>query len=386
MLPFRVQARYSQNHQWASYPNGTISFEDGHIIGNAKFTREVINRYAIQEGFTLKKIKNDRYMYTVTCKNDACDWRLHASCLTNKVTFMIMSVRGSHSMCPRVAENKEATSRWVASVLGNFIHSNPNGKAKLFKNELQERFAVKVDNQTIYRANKIVLETLKSDHVEAYAKLRKCGNAIRSYNSGTYVMVAMNPDVKSDNPTFLIFYMSFKACELEPVEKWARHAFEPSLKVDHVSNNISECFNSCIREDRDKPKLQLLENFRRKIMVRFCEKWAKAEKLNDTITPYAKDNLNMNEKEARKLQVIYENDEAWKMAYDGNINPILDESKWPEFESQNIEPPVKKMNMGRPKKKRTRAPAKPRAPNATFSKRFHYVENLDTIGQPVHLR
>ncbi|TXG65658.1 hypothetical protein EZV62_006933 [Acer yangbiense] len=196
-------ARYCQLHQWAPNPNGTISFEAGQILGNVKFTREVIKRYDIQEGFTLKKIKNDRYRYTVTCKNDACDWRLHASCLTDKVTFMIRNLKGGHSMCPRVAENKEATSRWVASVLGNVIGSNPNGNAKSLKNELQERFAVKVDTQTIYRAKKIVLENLKSHHVEAYAKLRKYGNAIQSYNPGTDVLVAMNPEVESDNPTFL---------------------------------------------------------------------------------------------------------------------------------------------------------------------------------------
>ncbi|KAK2649630.1 hypothetical protein Ddye_017119 [Dipteronia dyeriana] len=91
----------------------------------------------------------------------------------------------------------------------------------------------------------------------------------------------------------------------EPVEKWARHAFEPSIKVDHISNNMSECFHSWIREDRDKPVLQLLENLIRKIMVQFCEKWADAEKLSDSITPYARDNLTTNEKEARKLQVIH---------------------------------------------------------------------------------
>ncbi|TXG47915.1 hypothetical protein EZV62_027209 [Acer yangbiense] len=154
------------------------------ILGNAKFTREVFKRYAIQVGFTLKKIKNDR------------------------------NLKGGHSMCPRVAENKEVTSRWVASVLGNVIRLNPNGKAKSLKNELQERFAMKVDTQTIYRAKKIVLENLKSHHVEAYAKLRKYGNAIRSYNPGTDVLVAMNPDVELDNPTFLRFYLSFKACQL----------------------------------------------------------------------------------------------------------------------------------------------------------------------------
>ncbi|KAK2646042.1 hypothetical protein Ddye_021237 [Dipteronia dyeriana] len=91
---------------------------------------------------------------------------------------MIRSVRGGHSMCPRVAENKEASSRWVESVIGDFIRSNPNGKSKLFKNELQQRFTVKVDSQTFYRAKKIVLETEKFHHVEAYDKLRRDANAI----------------------------------------------------------------------------------------------------------------------------------------------------------------------------------------------------------------
>ncbi|KAI9168786.1 hypothetical protein LWI28_001938 [Acer negundo] len=103
-------ATYCQNHQWAQNPNGTISFEAGQIFRFAKITREVIEKYAIQEGFTFKKTKNDRYRYIVTCNNDACDWTPHASCLTDGVTFIIRSVQGSHSMCLRLVENKEATS------------------------------------------------------------------------------------------------------------------------------------------------------------------------------------------------------------------------------------------------------------------------------------
>ncbi|KAK2659444.1 hypothetical protein Ddye_005977 [Dipteronia dyeriana] len=158
-----------------------------------KCTREVIKKY---KGLTLKNIKNDKYKYTVTCKNDACDWRLHASCLMNRVTFMIKSVRGSHSMCPREVKNKGATSRWAAFVLGNFICSNPTSKTILFKKELQDRFTVKVDSQTIYREKKIALETLKIHHAEAYAKRRKYGNAIYSMNPGTDVKVAMDPHMK----------------------------------------------------------------------------------------------------------------------------------------------------------------------------------------------
>ncbi|TXG72988.1 hypothetical protein EZV62_001567 [Acer yangbiense] len=201
-------ARYCQNHQWAPNPNGTISLENGQVIGNVKFTREVIKKYAIQERFTLKKIKNDRYRYTVTCKNDACDWRLHASCLTDKITFMIKSVRGSHSICPRVAENKEATSR----------------------------------------AKRIVLETLKIHHVEAYAKLKKYDNAMRTMNQGTDVKLAMNPEVQSDNPTFMRFYLSFNACK-----SGFLNGYRPLIGVDgcHLSGQFGGVLLSATTLDGD---------------------------------------------------------------------------------------------------------------------------------------
>ncbi|KAK3204818.1 hypothetical protein Dsin_018864 [Dipteronia sinensis] len=166
---------------------------------------------------------------------------------------------------------------------------------------------------------------------------------------------------------------------------------------------------------------------RRKILVRFCDKWAETEKLNDSITPYAREHLTMTEYEARKLQVIhgrgqwyetvdqvglkilvnvdngtcdcemwkmsalpcmhaiavfmykrefahdhvhwYYLKQAWKMTYDGVINPISDESRWPEFQYEIIEPPVIRTKVGSPKKKRRRAPDEPRAPSATFLKR-----------------
>ncbi|TXG62753.1 hypothetical protein EZV62_009747 [Acer yangbiense] len=501
-------ARYCRDNQWAPNPNGTIAFEDGQIIGNAKMTRAAVKMYAIQEGFTLKKVKNDKCRYTVVCKNDACDWRLHASCLTDGVTFMIKSVRGGHSMCPRVAENKEATSRWVSSVLKSLIQSNPKGKGKFFKNELQERYAVKVGNQTVYRAKRIVLENLKSDHAKAYAKIRKYGNVIRVMNLGSDVYVALNPDVVSVNPTFFRFYLSFKACKIgfkngcrpligvdgchltgqfggvllsataldgdsgivpialcicesetteswtwflrllresleweegrpicfisdrqkgglaaiskewpeasnrvanrgcfdeamaairsenakaadwmmsEPVERWARHGFDPRIKSDHITNNMSECFNSWIKDERDKPVLQLLEHFRRRIMVRFCEKWEEVEKFKDSITPYAKEMLDTNEKEARKLQVIhgrgewYETVDKYGKKFIVSVADVMCDCgmwqmsglpcmhaiavfMWPDYQHEIIEPPVKRTKVGRPKKNRKRATHEPRAP------------------------
>ncbi|KAK2649706.1 hypothetical protein Ddye_017195 [Dipteronia dyeriana] len=58
-----------------------------------------------------------------------------------------------------------------------------------------------------------------------------------------------------------------------PIDIWARHRFDTRIKSDHVTNNISECFNRWIKDDRDKPILTLMGIIRRKVMVRFSEKW-----------------------------------------------------------------------------------------------------------------
>ncbi|KAL5847149.1 hypothetical protein ACOSQ3_010673 [Xanthoceras sorbifolium] len=143
-------AKYCIRHQWTPNSNGSIELKEGQVLGNAKLIRAA-------------KIKNDSCRYTVSRKNDACDWMLHASSLPDGVTYMIKSMRGSHSFCRRVVENKEANARW----------SNPTIEVKTLRNELQDRFGVRCDRQTLYRAKKIVLKTMKADHVDSYAKLKK---------------------------------------------------------------------------------------------------------------------------------------------------------------------------------------------------------------------
>ncbi|KAL5787937.1 hypothetical protein ACOSP7_004886 [Xanthoceras sorbifolium] len=65
-------------------PDGDATIFQGSSNNDNRLTRmakAAMKGYAIQEEFRLKKIKNDGYRYIVACKNDACDWRLHASCL-----------------------------------------------------------------------------------------------------------------------------------------------------------------------------------------------------------------------------------------------------------------------------------------------------------------
>ncbi|KAL5779322.1 hypothetical protein ACOSQ2_010059 [Xanthoceras sorbifolium] len=303
---------------------GSIELKEGQVFGNAKLTRAVVKGYAIYEGFRLKKIKNDSYRYTVTCKNDACDWRLHASSPPDGLTYMIKSMRGSHSFCQRMVENKEANSRWVATVLQTTIQSNP---------------------------------TIELWHTSRVGSAADFKEALKW--------------VEENSVDAVNWLMS------EPVEKWARYAFNYRIKSDHVTNNMFESFNKWIKDERDKPILTLLELLRRKIMVRFSKKWDELEKWNDFITLYAREHWMMNEKEARKLEVIHGRGEwyktlepSMKLTYSGSINPIPDESRWPEIEHNDgnanevVEPPQKRTKVGRPKKARRRAADEPRQGNA----------------------
>ncbi|KAL5760568.1 hypothetical protein ACOSQ2_019406 [Xanthoceras sorbifolium] len=158
-------AKYCHENQWTSNLYGFIDFKEGQIFGNAKLVRKAVKQYAIQVGFMLTKIKNDKSRYIVKCKNETCDWRFHASCLPDGLTFMIRSVQGGHSFCLRTTSNMEANSKWVSEVVGIAIMANPNILPKVLKIELQEKYAIKCDSQTIYRAKTRVLKNLKVDHV-----------------------------------------------------------------------------------------------------------------------------------------------------------------------------------------------------------------------------
>ncbi|KAK3188989.1 hypothetical protein Dsin_028550 [Dipteronia sinensis] len=103
---------------------------------DVNWSMKLTNKILVTMAVVILAVYNDLQ----ECKNDACDRRPYASWFTDDVTFMINSVWGSHSMCQRVVENKEVTSQSVASILRSTIHANPIIKAKILKNQLQDKY------------------------------------------------------------------------------------------------------------------------------------------------------------------------------------------------------------------------------------------------------
>lgn len=79
--------------------------------------------------------------------------------------------------------------------------------------------------------------------------------------------------------------------EIDPAT-WTRHAFDHQCKVDHVTNNMTESFNSWLGELRCRPVLSMLELMRQKLMRRLVKRRTEGEKWDGVITKYVTERLN----------------------------------------------------------------------------------------------
>ncbi|KAJ8429545.1 hypothetical protein Cgig2_008377 [Carnegiea gigantea] len=107
---------FKQGRLWSRNRDGSVSvsLKEGDIFTYKDDILVVMKDYCVQQGICLRKLRNDRRRYTKKCTNVDCTWRIHASVLDNKSTWMIRRHSWKH-ICGRTEVNKSASSRWVAT-------------------------------------------------------------------------------------------------------------------------------------------------------------------------------------------------------------------------------------------------------------------------------
>ncbi|KAK2648281.1 hypothetical protein Ddye_015770 [Dipteronia dyeriana] len=84
-----------------------------------------------------------------------------------------------------------------------------------------------------------------------------------------------------------------------PLKHWALHAFENYVKSDHVTNNISECFNVWMEIFRAQPAPSILEGMRRKMMQRMTKRLEEGRNWASNIPPLVKKKLSERQDDLR---------------------------------------------------------------------------------------
>lgn len=104
---------------------GKIKLAKGVVFADMKHFRQVLREFAIQEGFNLVRVKNEKARITGVCEAKDCPCRVHASPTFDGLTFKINSYNSTHT-CDRLVNVTEASFRWIAKKFKVMITATPD--------------------------------------------------------------------------------------------------------------------------------------------------------------------------------------------------------------------------------------------------------------------
>ncbi|KAK4411848.1 hypothetical protein Sango_0257800 [Sesamum angolense] len=297
-----------------------------------------------KEGFKVMRMRKKKRV-TAHCSVRDCPWRVHASPLADGVTFQVKTYVPNHT-CVRSDPTKEASAEWIASKIESVLRENPGMKARaaigldgnnglfpvafaVVESECKESWTFFFENLSMLG----LVETI--NEVVPHAINRRCARHIyanfRSQFAGTALKRYFWQAARSYSAAGFNFAL-YKIKELKPAayewllkipaEMWCRHAFDPRIKNDHVTNNISESFNHWVGELRSKPILTLVDGLRAKLMSRLQKRKQKGIKWSGLVVPNVVKGLNLVKEESRKCHLLVAGDYEFEVQ-DENINYIV---------------------------------------------------------------
>ncbi|XP_045819551.1 uncharacterized protein LOC123912991 isoform X2 [Trifolium pratense] len=98
-----------------------------------------------------------------------------------------------------------------------------------------------------------------------------------------------------------------------PKSMCARHTIDSECKSDHVTNNVSESFNSWLSDDRKKTILSMIESITCRLMARFQTRFEKACDFENIITPKIRKELDTKMQDGRMCKLTYAGDDEFQV-------------------------------------------------------------------------
>lgn len=184
-----------ENYYQRLYKNGTLyeSKDFGKIelkpwmlyMDKAHF-KDTLKDYCIQEGFAINVISADNKRYTATCYAACCKWRIHASKLTDGITWAIKKIDPNVHTCRGLeTHNPLCSVKWAASKLMEVIRANPDIPGKALNELLFQRFGVYMKQSSLYTMKKFAVEKLFGGHDQSYSELPAYVKVICETNPGS---------------------------------------------------------------------------------------------------------------------------------------------------------------------------------------------------------
>ncbi|XP_059630972.1 uncharacterized protein LOC132273879 [Cornus florida] len=185
--------------------HGEIKFVMDHLFDDIKHFRTVLKDFAVQKGFKLVMVKNERTRVTSNCGNPGCEWRIHASLQVDNSTFKVTSLGPEHT-CIRTTKNKVVTSTYIANKLEKAFRHQPDINLDKLEQEVKDQFKVEVSEKCLRRAKNKALQSSDGTHSASYSKQWQYAAKIQKTNPESLVFIKHS---QNDEPRFFRMFISF---------------------------------------------------------------------------------------------------------------------------------------------------------------------------------
>ncbi|XP_073138095.1 uncharacterized protein [Henckelia pumila] len=346
-----------------------------------KSTREfkfVLSDVSVKGGIEVVFYKNEKSRITVVCKEEECEWKIHASLVMGGPTFQIKTLKGRHT-CSKAATSWLANYKYLAKKIEQVVRENPNVKTNQLINYIKRECGVNVSKWKAVRAKKYALQSIKGvDNVQYEILMDYCETVLK-YNPGSRIIIRAREDCVA--PTFGKLYYSLSGlkmnfltscrpiigldgCFLKTVHggqlltaigrdgndgmvpiaiaiveienrdtwtwflrelledigglgenKWTFISDRQKGLIKALKDLVPDSEHSFILEDREKPIISMLEGIRTKLMRKTQERKAGMEKYPGKICPNILKKIEKCQDISRSCFPVYSGDLEYQVQY-----------------------------------------------------------------------
>ncbi|KAH9783138.1 SWIM-type domain-containing protein [Citrus sinensis] len=311
-----------------------IVLRPGQLFVSVYEFRKVLKVFAIRNGFRLKRLENEKTRVTCVCAAAGCTWRIHTSLNWNKKSFKIKTHCPDHT-CPRVGDNFEASSNWIAATYLHLFKANPDIKISVIAASLMQKHGIEfvsIDaNYGIYPLAMCVAETENNDSWQYF--MDKLYDQV-GCNGGEGLCFISDRQKGVLNALDIIFPLSLKRYCYRHIYANFKQKF-PGLLLKKVfwracrSSNVAN-FNSHMEElktitpEGGLPIVRMFKEIRRKTMRLIHRRHEAALGWNNELPPVVRRKIIKGREEARSLSVIFGHNETFEILEDVTKIVVVD--------------------------------------------------------------
>ncbi|XP_015947143.2 uncharacterized protein LOC107472099 [Arachis duranensis] len=190
---------------------GELHLEVGMKFGTKWEFREAVREYTIQEGRSIKIVKNDNIRCRAVCKVKECPWVAYASRDHEDTCWQIKTFNDDHT-CPREDKNRAANRNWVCSKLVKKVRKYPNFRHCEATTYFKTRFDLTLNKNSISRALMDARSVVYGDEKEQYRMVRDYGMTLLKTNPSSTVQICTTPQPDGE-VSFDRMYICLSGCK-----------------------------------------------------------------------------------------------------------------------------------------------------------------------------